>query len=242
MAVTKGMKYLLALLLVVPAAADVSPRPADESGWRVALSPIEHPWTYVDTGGRGEFLWLQIKVLATRLKWTAPVPESMKVRVRFHAAGLPDYTYTESVRRDGQSADSRGVRMEFTTVARLAPMEEFWGRLPSTMSLTVALSEDSIPAVSSPAMVVELKSVPRKDASWRQLVQSLRAGQSRDEVLELLGLPLTDVTWQGANGTWQTTLTYPDPDAFKEFPPELRQTKVFLDQRGRFKDAVHGGC
>jgi len=237
------MKYLLALLLVVPAAANDTSKSADASGWRVDLQPVEQPWTYVDSGGRGEFLILGIHVTTTRLKWTDPLPEAFKFRIRIQAEGLPEYRVLESMAKSGRSADARGVSIDFWTYLRLAPLDAYWGKVPSTLTISAALSDDGVPAVSSPAMTVGLKPVARKDATWEQRVRSLRVGQVREEVLDLLGPALKEVHSRRADRTWQSTLTYPNANAPDYLPVEMQVTNIYLDQRGRVLwTALHGGC
>lgn len=238
MIVVNAMRFLTVLLLLVPAVADEV-----SSDWRVALQPIERPWVYVDDGGRGEFLNLRIHVFSPDLTAPGPFSESMKMRVRFQAKGLPDYRSTESAWRDSFKTESRGLTLGFWTRTRLATLEDHWGRLPSRMTVTVTLSDDGAPPLSSSAMPVELTPVSRRDATWTQRVQTLRAGQSRQDVLDLLGPALSETPEPWPDGTWRSVLTYPNPEGPLDLPAEMRMTKIYLDAKGRFRSAaLHGGC
>jgi hypothetical protein len=265
------MKYMSAvLLLLVPVGEDESPRPtpadfiqenarpyfraaadgekywgAETSGWRAGLKPVATPWTYVDEGGRGEFVELQLAFFTTKLDWRQHTrPESFQVTVRIAADGLPDHVYTERLERTGMSGNSAGVSWSFSPSLRcLDDLEEHWGRLPSKIFVSLALAEKGFPAASTSAAPVVLVAIPQKQATWPQLVHTLKIGQTRAEVQSLLGPALSEKLIQRADGSRDLKLTYPNPDAPAEWPPEMRLTFIFLDQRGKFRVAsLYGGC
>jgi hypothetical protein len=263
------MKHLIAALLLLPPGGDGTPTPcpADfipaearpyfnsakgdrhwgkpRSGWRIGLAPIPHPWTYVDSGGRGEFLPLQVSVFAERPPWRPDdLPEAFLLTIRIAAEGRRDHVWSERVRRDGMSSNRTGTEWTFwLLLMRLQPLEEQWGALPSRVRVSVTLGEDGAPAVSTPAVPVSLSAVSQKDASWSQRVLTLRAGQSRDEVRALLGPALSERLLLRPDGSRDLQLTYPNPDAPQEYPPEMRMTFITLDARGKFLVAsLLGGC
>ncbi|HEX3869946.1 MAG TPA: hypothetical protein VHV77_05900 [Pirellulales bacterium] len=218
---------------------------AEVRGWRVGFRPTDAHVSYVEDGGLGEFVSLQVHVFTDDPIWTRwRSIETMRFNVIAKADGRPDFSTTLAVKIDTSSGQTWGYGWGFYDVKFLVgELHDRWGVLPAQFSVIVTLDEPELPSVASAIGTVSLAKVQRSNASWTERLLSLRVGQSRAEIESLLGKPIEERRWE-SDGKLYGGLRYFDPlaapryidpvDFLMPVRPEVPKINIFLGAQDRY--------
>ena len=236
----RAMTRMPALLLLLVGVFD-----GETARWNLEIRRVETPWTYVEEGGAGEKLQLVLTASSStpvQPRWVDP--NSIPVTVRIGSENLPDLEFSQTLVQTGMQAGVDRSTWSFSlSVSRLQQLKEQWGFLPPKISISAVMDEAGVPAVTSSKVPVVLKAVPKREATWSQLLSSLRSGQPREEVEALLGFPMKERLFHRGNGPALWRWVYPNPDAPRDLPVEARVSEVYLDLQGNFLFSnFYGGC
>ncbi|MDB5385968.1 MAG: hypothetical protein JWM11_1614 [Planctomycetaceae bacterium] len=217
----------------------------EENSWHVAFRLSTKKQSFVVDGGYGEVVPLAMTVFTSDPAWQRWSNwKSLRILLTVQAAGMPDFERTASAWSSGFQGNKFGSCWEVPNGLPIEELRQFWGRVPETILVKATLSDEQLPPAASATVPIELVPVSRQAASWYRKLQSLRKGQSKQEIIKLLGTPSSTRPITKGNVNYIQALIYPNPDAPVHLPASKRNTEIHFDSDGEFVRYFHTslGC
>jgi hypothetical protein len=158
--------------------------------WRVATRPGLDPVTFLADGGMGETLSFGITVFTSDSRWEQLCRrKTLSFKVTLSADGLTPFTKVVELPTTSFSGNRYGVCWSFSCSIDLFTLHTAWLRIPASVQLSATLADADLPHPDSAAATIRLTPVARAAATFQQRMASLRSGQSKQDVISILGQP-----------------------------------------------------